>query len=142
VSHDHRPTLPAGAGGLEAFDHALALFWFHQLDAPRERSTLHIDSPYRFGPAWLGTFATRAPVRPNPIGITAIRLLDVDPASGRIRVPFIDALDQTPVLDIKPYVPALDRVRDVEPPPWCAHWPGWVEEAGTFGWAAENNPST
>jgi hypothetical protein len=41
------------------------------------------------------------------------------------------------VIDIKPYVAALERVRDFEPPAWCAHWPEWVEDAAEFDWDGE-----
>lgn len=45
--------------------------------------------------------------------------------------------DQTPVIDIKPYHPATDRVKDVRVPDWCSHWPQYYEENETFDWQAE-----
>ena len=62
----------------------------------------------------MGIFATRAPLRPNPIALSTAEVLDIDQANGILRLAYIDALDGTPVLDIKPYTPSLDRV---ETPP-------------------------
>jgi len=53
-----------------------------------------------------GVFATRAPSRPNPIGLTSVRLLGID--GNRLRIADVDMLDGTPLLDIKPYLPAFD----------------------------------
>ena len=64
--------------------------------------------------------ATRGPVRPNPIAVTACGLLAVDKHSGRIEVNYLDAEPGTPVLDIKPYHPSSDRIQDVVMPAWCA----------------------
>ena len=58
----------------------------------------------------MGVFATRSPARPNPIAMTASEVINIDFASGIIRVAFIDADEDTPVLDIKPYTPSFDRV--------------------------------
>ena len=62
----------------------------------------------------VGIFATRSPFRPNPIGLSLVKLLSVDLASSRItlRLGGIDLLDGTPVLDIKPYVPYADMAPD------------------------------
>jgi tRNA (Thr-GGU) A37 N-methylase len=83
--------------------------------------------------------ATRGPVRPNPIAITACGLIGLDKQSRRIEVDWIEAENSTPVLDLKPYYPSDDRVRDVKMPDWCAHWPEWYEESGDFDWGAEFN---
>ena len=65
-----------------------------------------------------GIFATRSPKRPNPIGVSVLRLTGCDGAT--LRVENVDMLDQTPVLDIKPYVPAFDA--------WQAERIGWFED--------------
>jgi hypothetical protein len=65
------------------------------------------------------------------------QILEIDHDSGAIVVPYIDAEDGTPVIDIKPYHPATDRVRDVSVPDWCSHWPKWHEDSAGFNWAAE-----
>ncbi len=113
-----RPDLAAGLRGLEGCSHALVLFFMDRADfdpaahlvrRPRERR----DMPE------LGIFAQRARHRPNPIGVTAVRVLAVE--EGALRVRGLDAIDGTPVLDIKPYYPVFDRVDD-------ATVPGFVDE--------------
>ena len=133
IDEAFRPALE----GLAGFGHVVVVFWCHLADTGELRDLLTCDRPYTNGPDRLGIFATRSPARPNPIGITAVPMLDLDPAEGTIHVPFIDAEDDTPILDLKPYQPSLDRIRDVHAPEWCAHWPQWSEDSATFDWAAE-----
>ena len=64
-------------------------------------------------------------------------VLHIDYERGVIHIPYIDAEDGTPILDIKPYHPCSDRVRDVTVPEWCGHWPKWYEDSASFDWAAE-----
>ena len=64
-----------------------------------------------------GVFATRAPCRPNPIGLSCVRLLGIE--GSRLRVADVYILDETPLLDIKPYVPAFDSFE--------ARRVGWLE---------------
>lgn len=130
-----RPAL----GGLDGFSHLVVLFWCHLADDAGNRATRVVEKPYLKGPERLGLFATRSPVRPNPIGLTPVRILSLDPESGVIAIPFIDAEDKTPILDLKPYTPALDRVREAETPDWCGHWPRWLEDSAEFDWEAEFN---
>ncbi len=74
----------------------------------------------------LGVFAQRGRMRPNPIGITAVRIVRVEP--GRLVVRGLDALDGTPVLDVKPYAPIFDRVDDARVPDWfTAMMPGYFQ---------------
>jgi tRNA-Thr(GGU) m(6)t(6)A37 methyltransferase TsaA len=68
----------------------------------------------------LGVFAQRTKFRPNPIGVTAAKLLGIE--GSVIRVRGLDALDGTPVLDVKPYMPAFDRVDEVSMPPWVGRF--------------------
>ena len=137
---DVAPALRGALKGLECFDYAPVRYWLHGLDAPEPRATLRCRAPYTHGPASLGVFATRAPTRPNPLGLTVARLERVDARAGRIELAWIDAADGSPVLDLKPYVPALDRVAHPEPPEWCRHWPGCIEDAADFDWASEIRP--
>ena len=131
------PKYRAALQGLEAFSHINVLWWSHYLDSPGQRSILEAEQPYKNGPACLGIFATRSPLRPNPICVSTVSVLHVDVENGLVIVPWIDAEDGTPILDIKPYHPSGDRVRDVHMPAWCAHWPGWLEDSAEFDWAAE-----
>ena len=64
----------------------------------------------------MGTFATRSPERPNPIALTPAYVTYIDHENGIIGLAYIDANDGTPVVDIKPYTPSLDRVESPEVP--------------------------
>lgn len=123
--------------GLGEFSHILVLWWSHYLDSPEHRSVLIADRPYKNAPEKLGIFATRSPLRPNPISVSVTNLLNVDIENGLVIIPWIDAEDGTPILDIKPYHPSSDRVRDLHMPVWCQHWPQSLEESADFDWAAE-----
>ena len=113
------------------------LFWCHYLDTEEMRSMLVFDQPYKHCPEKMGVFATRSPARPNPIALTAVSVIHIDAQAGIITVPYIDAEDGSPLLDIKPYTPSIDRVKNFKSPQWSAHWPQWMEESGEFDWAAE-----
>ena len=76
-------------------------------------------------------------MRPNPICISTVSVLGVDIDKGLIVIPWMDAEDDTPILDIKPYHPSMDRIRDVLMPGWCSHWPQWYEDSAEFDWSAE-----
>lgn len=122
--------------GLDGFSHLIVLFWCHYLDAPDYREMVVADKPYKAGPDGVGIFATRSPARPNPIAITPVPVLGIDHDNGLVRIAYIDAEPDTPVLDIKPYVPAIDRIRETAAPEWCADWPAWYEDSATFDWGA------
>lgn len=129
----YRPAL----SGLEGFGYVNVLTWLHQFDEPAYREVVTCPRPYRRAPETAGIFATRSPVRPNPIGLTACPVVSIDESAGLVTVGWIDAEEGTPVLDIKPYHPAVDRVRDAAVPEWCSHWPQWLEDGGAFDWEAE-----
>ena len=137
IDEAYRPALE----GLAGFGHAIIVFWCHRVDKPDLRQTVTCTHPYTNGPETLGVFATRSPVRPNPIGITTAAIVDLNVRKGEVTVGFLDAEDGTPVLDIKAYQPSLDRIRDARTPHWCAHWPAWVEDSGSFDWATEFPPA-
>lgn len=106
--------------GIEAYSHILVVFWMDlALAAPDKPETLTLESGNTYG-----IFATRSQLRPNHLGVSAVRLLGHD---GQIlRVRGLDAIDGTPVLDIKPYLPEYDAVPTATIPPYggpeCA-WP-------------------
>ena len=75
--------------------------------------------------------------RPEQVGLYESFILEIDLDEGIIRVPYIDAEDGTPVIDLKPYQPCVDRIRDVSVPEWCDHWPKWYEDAAEFDWESE-----
>jgi tRNA-Thr(GGU) m(6)t(6)A37 methyltransferase TsaA len=96
----------AGLAGLERVSHVVILSWFDR--APRN---LVVQKP-RHSPRTSGTFALRSPARPNPIGLHIARLVSLDQRSGLLTLDAIDALDGTPVIDLKPYFASVDSVRD------------------------------
>ncbi len=124
---------------LETFSHIHVLWWGNKTDSPKHRETLVINKPYKNSPDTVGTFATRSEVRPNPVLITAAAVICIDYGKGRVEIPWIDAEPGSPVIDIKPYHPCLDRVKDVQSPAWCADWPQWYEDSAEFDWTAVFN---
>ena len=132
IDEDYRPALAELAG----FSHINVLWWCHLVDDPRFRDMVIAEKPYKQGPDAVGIFATRSPARPNPIALSAASVLSIDTAAGRIQVAYLDAEDGSPVLDIKPYLPSVDRIRETHSPEWCADWPDWYEDSATFDWAA------
>ena len=125
--------------GLEGFEYLNIFWWFDRCDNSESRSVLTEQQPYSKGPALLGAFATRSPERPNPIALTCAQVTYLQMEKGIIGLAYFDALDHSPILDIKPYTPSLDRVEHPGVPAWCAHWPKNVETSGEFDWSAEFN---
>ena len=103
------PELADGLKDLEGFSHIILLYHFHRSAGARLTVVPFLDNCPR------GVFATRAPSRPNPIGISTVRLVAVE--KHILRVQNVDMLDETPLLDIKPYVPQFDRF-DVQRVGW------------------------
>ncbi len=124
--------------GIEEYSHIQAVWWFHLYDNEETRNYLVMDKPYTNGPDKVGVMASRSPIRPNPIGITACTLIGLQ-TGRRLEVAYIDAENDTPILDIKPYEPSIDRIRDVSMPKWCQHWPQYLEDNESFDWESEFN---
>jgi len=124
---------------LDGFSHINVIWWFSDFDNEEARNTLEATQPYKKSPDTMGMFATRSPIRPNPIALTAVQIIHIDYEKGIIQIPYIDANDGTPVLDIKPYTPSIDRVETPDVPEWCSHWPKSLEESGSFNWEKEFN---
>ncbi len=96
-----RADLAAGLDDLHGFSHLIVLYHFHNQRDVRLTVTPFLDDREH------ALFATRAPCRPNPIGLSVLRLQKVDGTT--LEVMDVDMLDGTPLLDIKPYVPAFDQ---------------------------------
>ena len=124
---------------LDGFSHINVIWWFSEYDSADMRKILEAPKPYKKGPEIMGIFATRAPVRPNPIALSTAQVISIDYEKGIIQVAYIDANNGTPVLDIKPYTPSLDRVEKPGVPAWCKHWPLSTEQSGSFNWENEFN---
>ncbi|MBQ9436959.1 MAG: tRNA (N6-threonylcarbamoyladenosine(37)-N6)-methyltransferase TrmO [Lachnospiraceae bacterium] len=100
---------PAAFKGIEGFSH-LWLIWDFSL-SHEERFSPTVRPPRLGGKERLGVFATRSPFRPNPLGLSCVRLLSVDfesEDSPALIVGGVDMLDKTPIYDIKPYIPYAD----------------------------------
>jgi tRNA-Thr(GGU) m(6)t(6)A37 methyltransferase TsaA len=111
----------AGLADLDGFERIWIISWFHRAGPVHLRVTPYLDLRER------GLFATRAPSRPNPVGISAVRLLNRE---GRIlHVADLDLLDGTPVLDLKPYSPAFDAFPESRQ--------GWLEDRRRDGGRAD-----
>lgn len=109
------PDFTPGLRGMDDWSHIVVIFLMHESqfdphDDLIRRPQNRADMPE------VGIFAQRSRSHPNTIGITAVRLLDV--AGHVVRVRGLDAIDGTPVLDIKPYAPVYDGVNDPLVPAW------------------------
>jgi len=107
------PPFIKGLKDLEGFSHIILLYLFHQQRAVKLQVVPFLDTELR------GVFATRAPTRPNPIGLSIVKLERVE--EDKLVLLNVDMLDGTPLLDIKPYVPDFDSVKDSRI--------GWLEAA-------------
>ena len=123
--------------GLKGFSYLNIFWWANLFDNEDGRSVLTCEKPYSNAPDIMGIFATRSPVRPNPVCLSVVSVSHIDYDNGVINIPYIDAEDGTPLVDIKPYHPATDRVKDPSVPDWCRHWPQWLEDSASFDWEAE-----
>lgn len=122
---------------LDGFSHLNIIWWFSDFDNEEARNVLETPQPYKKAPEIMGVFVTRSPVRPNPIALTAVQVIRIDYEKGIIQIAYTDANDGTPVLDIKPYTPSLDKVEHPAVPEWCSHWPMSLEESAEFDWENE-----
>jgi len=107
------PEFAEGLKDLDGFSHLILLYPFHESRGYKLIVTPFLDSETR------GVFATRAPKRPNPIGLSIVRLVRIQ--GSTLDIENVDILDRTPLLDIKPYVPEFDHQQD------CRI--GWLEKA-------------
>jgi tRNA-Thr(GGU) m(6)t(6)A37 methyltransferase TsaA len=103
----------AGLRDLEGFERIWLVYWLHRSSGERLVVVPFLDTEER------GVFATRSPARPNGLGLSAVRLLGV--RGCELDVAGVDMLDETPLLDIKPYVPEFDSYPESRA--------GWLERA-------------
>lgn len=92
--------------GLDRFSHVWVFWWFHESDTPKKRSRLQVHPRGNRNNPLTGVFACRAPVRPNLIALTLCRVVSVK--NNVVEIDEIDAFTDTPILDLKPYIPATD----------------------------------
>jgi tRNA-Thr(GGU) m(6)t(6)A37 methyltransferase TsaA len=115
------PECGDGLKDLEGFSHIFLLYHFHLSQGYLLRVKPYLDDSLR------GVFATRAPRRPNAIGMSVVRLVGIEGCT--LHIEDVDIVDSTPLLDIKPYVPEFDS-REVERTGWLA---GKAEKAAEVG---------
>jgi len=109
-----------GLQGLEAFSHVMVVFFLHEaqgFDTEKQllrhpRGMEHLRE--------VGVFAQRTKYRPNPIGVTSVELTSI--RENVVTVAGLDALDGTPVLDLKPYMPMFDRIDNTRMPQWVTQF--------------------
>lgn len=104
-----------GLQGLEQFSHALIITFLQQASFDRERHLIRRPRGLESMPL-VGIFSQRAKDRPNPIGVTAVQIVTV--GADFVEVKGLDAIDGTPILDVKPYYPQYDLVGDATVPNW------------------------
>ncbi len=102
--------------GLDGFSHLIVLYWLHLRDNPVDRGTIQVYPKGDISKPLVGVFATRSPSRPNPIGLSVVRKLEI--GEGYLRIDRIDAFNGTPVIDVKPYIKRSDCISDAEEPNW------------------------
>jgi tRNA-Thr(GGU) m(6)t(6)A37 methyltransferase TsaA len=110
------PEYAGGLEGIEQWSHALVVFFMHRETGDPRPSDWRRRPRGRADMPLLGVFAQRGRMRPNTIGVTAVPIVRVEP--GRLVVRGLDALDGTPVLDLKPYAPVFDGVEGARVPAW------------------------
>ena len=98
---------------LDEFSHIVVLYWIHHSRRPAPMKVHPRGNPDK---ALMGVFATRSPSRPNPIGKATVSLLERK--GNTLKVRGLDAIDGTPVIDIKPYIPGYDSVDNARAPSW------------------------
>ena len=111
---------------IEKFSHIIVLYWMHKT-SQSQRSVMKVHPRGKQSLPLVGVFATRSPARPNPIGVATVKLLEHH--DNVLKVSGLDAVDGTPVLDIKPYIPGYDSPTEAKTPDWitvdilCKHHP-------------------
>lgn len=109
-----RDELVEGLDGITGFSHLFVLFYLNQITSD-QRKTLSVHPRGRQDMPLTGVFATRTMIRPNPIGLTLVELIQVE---GKVlTVKGLDAYDGTPVLDLKPY-DVWDVAKNAKVPDW------------------------
>jgi tRNA (adenine37-N6)-methyltransferase len=98
--------------GIEGYSHIIIVYW---MDKVKDYVIRHQPQGNPNVPV-VGIFACRCPRRPNPIGITTVKLISRQ--KNKIKVKGLDVLDKTPIIDIKPYWPQYDKVIDGKTPTW------------------------
>ena len=115
------PEFCAGLKGVKDFSHLIILYWIHLRDNEEERRTLLVFPRRHAVKVKTGVFACRSPSRPNPIGLRVVELLKAEECI--LTVKDLDALEGSPIIDIKPYIPTADSFPNARVPEWTSQGP-------------------
>ena len=107
--------------GVDGCSHMIILYRFHLRDNEKERSVLQVVPRRHTKNVKVGVFACRSPNRPNPIGLCVVELIKIEECA--LTVKGLDALEGSPIIDIKPYIPRADAIPDASAPEWTSRGP-------------------
>jgi len=107
----------AGLADLDGFSHVYLIYYFHKVVEPQLKVVPFNDKTKTAR----GVFSTRTPMHPNSIGMSLVELVSVE--GSRVTIKGVDIVDETPLLDIKPYIPSFDQVKGVVKT-------GWMQSSG------------
>lgn len=119
--------------GLQQFSHLWILFHFHQNNADGKNYVKTKVAPPRLNGEKVGLFSTRTPHRPNAIGLTLAKLIDIQ--GSKVFLQGLDLIDKTPIIDIKPYIPTYDIPKTLDSKEEMMiddeniEFPSWIEES-------------
>jgi tRNA-Thr(GGU) m(6)t(6)A37 methyltransferase TsaA len=102
--------------GLDDFSHITVLYWFHENDTPEKRNTMQVHPRKDKQNPLRGVFATHSPLRPNLIALTICKILSIKDTT--IFIEKIDAIDGSPVIDLKCFIPSRELASDIKLPDW------------------------
>jgi tRNA-Thr(GGU) m(6)t(6)A37 methyltransferase TsaA len=111
------PGILEGLKGIEEYSHLIMLYWIHLRNTAEDRRTLLVYPKRHAVNKLTGVFACRSPSRPNPIGLCVVEL--VERKGCTLTVKGLDALENSPIIDIKPYIPKIDSVQKAHTPEWA-----------------------
>lgn len=118
----------SGLKELDKFSHVMVLWLADKIENTENKYIMQMYPPYSMD-RLTGVFATRSEYRPNSISVTTCKIKDIDDETGVVNVMGMDAYDGTPIIDLKPYIPAFDRVKEPKLPNWLSFlWPEWKPE--------------
>ena len=103
--------------GLDRFSHVIVLYWFHKNDTPEKRSVLRVHPRHNMSNPLTGVFACHSPCRPNLIGLSVCKILSIK--GNVIRIDSIDAFNDSPVIDLKSYMPSMGSTQNTFVPKWA-----------------------
>jgi tRNA-Thr(GGU) m(6)t(6)A37 methyltransferase TsaA len=112
------PEFCAGLKGIKDFSHLIILYWIHLRDNREERRKLLVFPRRHMVNVETGVFACRSPSRPNPIGLCVVEVSKIEECF--LTVKNLDALEGSPIIDIKPYIPRTDSIPNARVPEWRA----------------------